>query len=717
MHDLSDHSVRRNSNQLLALCKDRFAHAIVESAATAGVRITGALETLSHEAGTAFDQLAGLKNTADFERLRSLTASRISLVHPEDMDLTVELINLAQTLNDACEAELPRLHLLFMSLLGQESSVLGQLPLGPTAVTQALRGMCDGGDVPAELRLKLPRQIEPVLIAALKKLYRELTDILESHGVEPKSLLRPKDNTPQHYFQKVGTLTSAQARMAGGRGDGNANSIPGSNPDSSAQPNPIIDTPMPEGALGRLQGAFLRRHVGMAGGTQVGQQLTDPGLLEAIRDRVVAWMTDRQRKGASLEGNQPQPRLNLTELTALLPPVSNAALEAVQSCCEALLADPSLHPSVKISMERLRIPVSKAVLLEPAVLTEAQHPVRAFLAVLLRLASTLSLLPANAADNGDKDDKNESAPSDQAVLNMIERIAQRIQTEFGRDMEVFNEASEALHALEQARLSSAEDHAKRLAPLLDREQGRERSRCRAARAVQALCVGEVPSPVQVFLEQLWLRVLAVVHQRHGEKSEQWLAVLNTANKLIVSVQPKLDAQDRQDLTTGLPGLLEELRRGLEAIGTPAALRDHALHSLAPCHAAALRGKTLDSGNTRGTPQQGPRIETMRDHPGLQLLRLAPEAQPERGLPRWLMELKAKDWIQLKLPNHGHIRLNVGHAEGSPKMVLLTHPSHPVAFISPLRWLATPDLHAGPVPMTDHFEEAAEAAIRDTHSYH
>ncbi|MBK9395101.1 MAG: DUF1631 family protein [Uliginosibacterium sp.] len=243
-----------NRDAMLAYARQRFVTTLAETASACGIRTPGLSACLIAAAGRAFDDLAGLRSREEFVKLRSLTASRISLVHPEDMDLTVAMINLAHDLSDACEAQLPKLHLLFMTLLDQHSSVVDQLPVGPDAVCAALRELCDHDEMPASQRLGIPERVEKPLARALNQLYADLTEVFTQAGVTPKSLLRSANETG-------GVVRAAQ-------GLGGASSLPDAQ-DSAA-----------DGPLAQLQNNVLRKR--SFSGEGGGSGMTDPALLQAI---------------------------------------------------------------------------------------------------------------------------------------------------------------------------------------------------------------------------------------------------------------------------------------------------------------------------------------------------------------------------------------------------------------------------------------------------
>jgi len=275
---------------LLARCRDEFGAALVSAVTEAGIRSPALFDALRNEAHRVFDELAGLHNQEEFKRLRGITASRISLVHPDDMDLTVAMINLSHDLTDACERELPRLHLLFMTLLGQDTSVVDQLPVGPDATCMALRAMCDAGELYGEARIEFPSRAKHALAITLRSLYSQLTQLLQAEGIEPFSLVRGTSNDSS---RSVYSSPNASYENSGGRGY-----------DAGGQVS-LAEAQTPDGPLGRLQTTLLRKRGGGQGGNGGGggggggNVNIDPGLLAAIIERVFIWLSERQQAAAA----------------------------------------------------------------------------------------------------------------------------------------------------------------------------------------------------------------------------------------------------------------------------------------------------------------------------------------------------------------------------------------------------------------------------------
>lgn len=258
---------------------------------------------------------------------------------------------------------------------------------------------------------------------------------------------------------------------------------------------------------------------------------------------------------------------------------------------------------------------------------------------------------------------------------------------FANDVVIFADAAAPLEALEKSREADASARAAAFGPLAEREARREQARSRAARAIRALCAAAPPAPVQIFLERLWVRVLAAIHQTAGEKSADWVAALATANHLIESVQAESDAEARSRLTAELPTLLAELRAGMESIATPPILAERAFQSFVALHSAALRGKAPDLSAYQDVlpPAMPPRVDTATDIPGLHVVRLSPDSDTERDLPDWIAQLQLGDWLLLSLPDQTPQRLRIGWIGGTPRLLLLTRPDDDFTVLMPLRW--------------------------------
>ena len=97
--------------------------------------------------------------------------------------------------------------------------------------------------------------------------------------------------------------------------------------------------------------------------------------------------------------------------------------------------------------------------------------------------------------------------------------------------------------------------------------------------------------IRRFVTGAWARVIADDMLRHGEQSEATMSALKTVDDLLWSLKIPDHPQSRQRLIALLPGLLQRIRVGMEAIALPAAEQQAVLNELMAIHTEALRPGT------------------------------------------------------------------------------------------------------------------------------
>jgi Protein of unknown function (DUF1631) len=287
------------------------------------------LNATLNAAGEQFDQLAGLRDRKSFESQRGLTASRISLVHEEDLEFSIRLSDLAQQLRENCEQPLSQLHLRFMTLLDQQEAAPEQLPLGPETICSALRVLTTEAKLNPDHRISMLQEMRWQLTNSLRRLYESLNTRLEEMGVEQKSFTR-----------SPAERASRAAQM----------------------PNPVLATaPAPAHAL-------------------------EPLLAGALREHMISWLEDQLAAGGT---TQIARQLSRTELAGQLPAESRAAVDCVELALERLANHDGIPFVAKQALEGLRVPLLKLALREPQLREDAEHPARRLLLALGREAAEL----------------------------------------------------------------------------------------------------------------------------------------------------------------------------------------------------------------------------------------------------------------------------------------------------------------------------------------
>jgi hypothetical protein len=621
-----------------------------------------AIDGLRRGAGDSFDELTGIKDKRGFEQARGLTASRISLVHEEDLEFSIRLSDFSRRLRERCEGQLAKLHLRFMTLLEQTDAAAEQLPIGPETVCCGIRGLSDGAGMTGDERIELLDRIEAGLGHRLVTLYTRQAGMLEDAGIQPQTLGRPEPlGGPRHTAQPAGGLGSVAA------------------------PAPVVT-----GALAELQQALLTRQAA----AQRSAVTVDPQLSSMILERVLAWLTEQQ----SSAGGAAQ-RLGVSDVGPLIAPESKANIDAVERIFDAIIASPRLPVAAKGATARLRIPLLKLAMLNPALLTDPADPARRLIDAI---GSACVGLAADASPN-------------HPVCWAISETAARIQQNFDRDAQIFAAELPKLESIVAVRLTAVKDRAAGFIPHAARLEREEIALRFASKAIRALESGDPAAPVRAFLENHWVRTLQNTLILRGEKSSEWRNQLTVADRLIWSAQPKATAEERSQLLKLLPELLRRMHAGLAEIGLEETARNEALAPCMDVHTALMYGREVSDPSL--TPYPGPAVELRLDPvpeaSGLRVLRVCGFLVREPAVPEAIMRLRSGDWLDLALPDGRRVRGRIGWTGQSRQILLLVDPDRQGVLAISQRALVQ-QWEAGlarVLPEISLFEQAAEYVLK------
>lgn len=608
---ISDDKSGTMAVQLLADCRARFLKTLRQAAGEV-IRHPGWLDEMTQAAGECFDELSGSKERPGFEQMHGLTASRISLVHDDDMDYSVELMNLDQRLRDGCERELAALHLrMRMLMTGTDATLQKESPVGTESVCRALRALKEAERLSVQEAMVLLKRLEEPLQRHLCVFYRELEHDLANAGIDSRYRIA----TPSRAY-----LGPGSERVE------------------------AVEAPrnLPIHAVDALRLSVLARREMSPGTAHL-----DPTLAAALLERVEAWLGERQNYG----GGVPQ-SLGTSELGALLAPSRAAAVEVVETVLTYVAAAEYLPETIRTVLAGLRVPMLRLALRSDTLLAEERHPALRLVDLIANVGRTLP----------------PDCPPDLPVcrgLSLVARPLQRQPRIEDRDFLVALTGAETLLRSRQkgalARAEACKDEAERL-------ERREVALHQASRAIYLL-VGHRADPiVQAFIEGFWVHVLAKTAYRYGTDSPQWTARVQVAHRLLVSAMPEPDETVRQQLMAQMPALMRSLEEGLAWLGlAPERIRE----GLAPClelHAALIAGRPGPEPRFRrpAMPILGP----VGERPDFRVLRYKQYFAGELSLAAEWAELEVGDSVSVGLPDGSTARGFVGLIGPARQLILI-----------------------------------------------
>ena len=234
-----------------------------------------------------------------------------------------------------------------------------------------------------------------------------------------------------------------------------------------------------------------------------------------------------------------------------------------------IIEDASLSDASKTILSNLHSLYLQVALQDPSLFTRHQHPARK----LLNGMAQAGVQYCGASEENALQQK------------MKFTVTQALQT-FNGDCDLFEELLLDFNTFVDALKQRVELREKRAV-----EAAKGRDRLLAARNQARALISSTltrftpPSIIRNFLEQAWVDVLVFAFLRHGPASPQWQRYAQVAQQLAWS-GTLLDAEEQKKLANLRAALLEDLRKGLDLLGShhPDMVRK-LLHDIVACQDA------------------------------------------------------------------------------------------------------------------------------------
>lgn len=553
-------SIHADAFDTLRDCRSLFLKHLRALLLDSGLLSGPAISAIQEGAGAYFDEVAASDRRASFaEEAHGLTASRITLLTEDDLELGIRLDNMTARLFERTGDLLWKLHLRFVTLLRRPDLPKSDNPVGPMSVCRGLGAMfAAAGASTIDQKLELLDRIETYLGQNLPGLYAELNDLLERAGVnaaQPVIITSPDSPATARETAPANSNNASQAlqqALAANLPPATAMAPTGSGAAASLLSQSALDQ-----VMFRLEALERMGRFGQPV-TSASQAPGEP-MMPALFSENAAPSAPKIIRSA--------------ELGIPKAASESLAIDTLAMIFEAILDDPELPDALKGAIASLQIKLLKVAIKDSTLFTDAEHPARL---VIDRMAEAVLGLPLDA-------------PARHPVCARLFGLASALRGEPGSNPADFAKTIAALDRLiddrRQRMLAGAAPY-RPLLETLDRLAGQ------LAAVVERCFDAQPPAAIGRFVDQIWRRVLREVGEECGPNSRPWQDYVAAIDGLIWSVQPKNDAEERKQLALRVPGILKVLRAGMARVALPAAEQERFLDTCFELQTQALRASQL-----------------------------------------------------------------------------------------------------------------------------
>ena len=262
------------------------------------------------------------------------------------------------------------------------------------------------------------------------------------------------------------------------------------------------------------------------------------------------------------------------------------AMTLMQKMVEFIVQDQSLPPAMQRLLSGLHIPLLKVSVLDDAVFSEAGHSAR-------RLLNEL----ANAALGWQERDGTAA----NGLYGQVKKSVVYLLLNFTDDITVLQQVLNQFHSVREQESRRASLLERRTIDAEDGKAAGERARQLVDAELHPYLVGgHLPACVTDLLQGAWHKVMVVTLLQHGAASDVWHSCRDVVATLVWSVTAPMDSEGRAKLMQALPGLLAQLREGLELVAMDADQRSQLLAQLQQIHLQRLSDTTAAASSIVAT---------------------------------------------------------------------------------------------------------------------
>ena len=478
----------------------------------------------------------------------------LELMGEEQMQESIELVRLQQSVLGNAEMELAELNTLVCAVQGLKNVQADRNPLRPEAYVRSLRTVVQQCAVPPGIRIRWLQGLGDALAIELVRVYVELSGFLQAQGVIGSAFLV----TPAAANASAGARSAASAEAAG------------------SQHAALLNVRELRRLLsGDFDAPAADEQAGMSAGPATEFSATVPAAYEALHemrqvDKAIQRLRERQAPGGAGEAALHEQLRRQTQGAG-----QALGLEVVNLMVENIASDARLLPPVQQAVRDLEPALLRLALVDPRFFSDRKHPARRLLDQV-----TQRSLAWNSADS----------PGFAAFMDVLRQAIEVLLSTRAEGAGPFDFAVQTLEgAWGEQQQRDRRYREKAVRSLLQAEQRNLLAERIAREMRQRDDAPLAPREVAAFVTGPWSQVMAQARLADDTGDADPGGFAGIVGDLIWSAQPHTAGANAARLARIIPELVLKLRAGLAAIDYPEASTNQFLAYLTAAHVGAVNG--------------------------------------------------------------------------------------------------------------------------------
>ena len=484
---------------------------------------------------------------------RHMSEEQLTLISKEDSDIQVAIQNMVASASLGSTHELTairqRLAVLNNGCKLQEQ----QIPAGPDALARAFHKAAGELLLEHELKLIVYLLFDRFVLSKTCSMYDEYNGRLIKAGLlqnlryearKNPNAPQPRRNTEQQAPQNMGKHSSATGNRVANSDKSLGDELFDDILDLMSQHHPTAkqtpDNPIPQtelvSAIHRLQENSEHHTVDSL---VIAASTDSVASKQAIANMVANLSSERKRLFQGIDRRQ-------------LPAADTQVIDLVGMMFEYMLNDAEIPNVAKAELSRLHTPYLKVAIIDKTFFSDNAHPAHVLLNGLAR-ATTRWVFEDNL---------------DRGIFPCLRKIVTRISLDFNKNLDIFPEMLDILHAglqdLEN-KATALEGRSRQAA------QGREKlelaRQSAAGKIEEAVSKHTVPDAIRKLLGDVWRDKLMFIYLREpdADQSDSWKLAAQTIETILWCVEPRSTTEQRENLREQRSFIHNQIKQSLQTL--------------------------------------------------------------------------------------------------------------------------------------------------------